>query len=263
MLVLRGVSKKRSKGGDGHEGEQAAPPKVPDRISSPFKDALGPLKKQLEQAAKQADEAKQAAKHKPPPPPRPVTRKQVKQQDEDTLALSLAMQGVTRLGGNRPARVAATTPKVASRTERVAPFGRSAEDEARARLDALVAQDVSFRIEREGEWVRASRVGAPPRVARELARRTRASETLDLHGMNQREAREALSGFVRQCHKRGLSVLCVIHGKGQHSDDGVGVLRDVVLATLTESALATLVFAFASAPEPLGGSGALLVELKH
>jgi DNA-nicking Smr family endonuclease len=100
-------------------------------------------------------------------------------------------------------------------------------------------------------------------VARELARRTRASETLDLHGMNQREARDALVGFVRQCHKRGLTVLCVIHGKGQHSDGGVGVLRDLVLDTLTQSAAATLVLAFATAPETLGGTGALLIELKH
>jgi DNA-nicking Smr family endonuclease len=151
---------------------------------------------------------------------------------------------------------------VASRTAKVVPFGRSAEDEARARLDALVAQDVSFRIEREGEWVRAVRVGAQPRVARELGRRTRASETLDLHGLNQREARDALIAFVRQSHKRGLTVLCVIHGKGQHSDDGVGVLRDVVLDALTGT-LATLVFAFASASEALGGTGALLIELKH
>jgi DNA-nicking Smr family endonuclease len=257
------VSKKRGKGEGGAEDGAVALPKVPERLSSPFKDVLGPLKKQLEEAAKKAEEDRKAAKHKPLPPQRPVTRKALKQQDEDTTALSLAMQGVKPLTGDRPGRVGATTPRMQTRTAKVVPFGRSAEDEAHARLDALVAQDVSFRIEREGEWVRAARAGAPPRVARELARRTRASETLDLHGMHQREARDALLGFVRQCHKRGLTVLCVIHGKGQHSDDGVGVLRDLAIDTLTQSAAATLVLAFATAPEALGGTGALLIELKH
>ncbi|HEX5660219.1 MAG TPA: Smr/MutS family protein [Polyangiales bacterium] len=254
------MSKKRSK----DEGEQGpAPAKVPERISSPFKDALGPLKKQLEAASKQAEEDRKAAKNKPLPPPRPVTRKAQKQLDDDGLALSLAMQGVKPLGGDRPGRVGATTPKVPTRTAQVVPFGRSAEDDARARLDALVAQDVSFRIEREGDWVQAVRAGAQPRVARELARRTRASETLDLHGMNQRLARDAVVSFVRGSHKRGISVLCVIHGKGQHSEDGIGVLRDVVIEALTQSAVANLVLAFASASEALGGAGALLIELKH
>lgn len=256
------VSKKRGKGESGAESEGGTLPRPPERISSPFKDALGPLKKQLEEAAKKAEEAKKAAKNQPPPPPRPVTRKAQRQLDEDGVALSLAMQGVKPLSDDRRGRVHATTPKLATRTAKVVPFGRSAEDEARARLDALVAQDVSFRIERDRDWVRGARVGAQPRVTRDLARRNRASETLDLHGMNQREARDAVIAFVRQSHKRGLTVLCVIHGKGQHSDDGLGVLRDVVVDTLA-NAVATLVFAFVTAPEPLGGTGSLLIELKH
>ena len=152
---------------------------------------------------------------------------------------------------------------LASRTAKVAPFGRSAEDEARARLDDLVAHDVSFRIETDRDFVRAARVDAPPRLLRELSRRTRASETLDLHGHHQREAREAVVGFVRRAHKLGLSVVCVVHGKGQHSEGGLGVLRDVVVRALTETGAAPLVYAFVTAPEVLGGSGALLVELKH
>jgi len=145
----------------------------------------------------------------------------------------------------------------------VVPFGRSAEDEARARLDELVAYDVTFRIELEGDFVRGSRIDAPPRLVRELARRTRASETLDLHGMSQREAREAVVSFVRKSHKLGLSILCIVHGKGQHSEGGVGVLRDAVVRTLTDSGAAPLVLAFATASDACGGTGALLVELKH
>jgi DNA-nicking Smr family endonuclease len=68
---------------------------------------------------------------------------------------------------------------------------------------------------------------------------------------------------VRKAHRRGLDVLCIVHGKGQHSEGGKGVLRDAVLSALTETGAAPLVLAFVTAPDVLGGSGALLVELKH
>jgi DNA-nicking Smr family endonuclease len=111
--------------------------------------------------------------------------------------------------------------------------------------------------------VRAARSDAPARVVRELARRTRASETLDLHGQHQREAAESIVRFIRHAHKQGITFVCIVHGKGQHSESGLSVLRDVAIRALTDSAAAPLVFAFVTAPEACGGSGALLVELKH
>ena len=236
--------------------------RAPERISSPFKNALGSFKKQLDEQAKQ----QKLDTLKPPPPPaavQPVSRKKRGLDEDESTALNMAMQGVKPLDSKRPGRVGATTQRVQSRSTMVAPFGRSAEDEARARLDELVARDVSFRIESDRDYVRAARTDAPPRVVRELSRRTRASEQLDLHGLHQREARDAVVAFIRGSHKRGLNVICVVHGKGQHSEDGVGVLRDVVINALTDSGASQLVYAFCTAPEPLGGSGALLVELKH
>ncbi|MET0339664.1 MAG: Smr/MutS family protein [Polyangiales bacterium] len=254
------MAKKRKGPGGGKPGgddASAALPKAPERLGTQFKDALGPLKKQMEAAAKAAQE-----KPKPPPPPPPSKRKRA-ELDDDAMALSLAMQGVKPLVADRPARVTATTPKLVSRTARVAPFGRSAEDEARARLDDLVARDVSFRIEADVDYVRGARTDAAARVTRELARRTRASETLDLHGMSQAEAREQVMRFVRRTHKAGLTVICVVHGKGLRSEGGVGVLRDCVVRTLTETGVSQVVLAFVTAPETAGGSGALFVELKH
>lgn len=254
------MAKKRKGQGAGKpaaDDTSAALPKPPERLGTPFKDALGPLKKQMEAAAKAAQE-----KPKPPPPPPPSKRKRA-ELDDEAMALSLAMQGVKPLADQRPGRVTATTPKLASRTAQIAPFGRSAEDEARARLDDLVARDVSFRIETDVDYVRGSRMDAPPRVTRELARRTRASETLDLHGMTQSQARDEVVRFVRRTHKAGLSVICVVHGKGLRSEGGVGVLRDVAIRALTETGASQLVLAFVTAPEAAGGSGALFVELKH
>jgi len=244
------------------EGSKVVLPKAPERISSPFKNALGGLKKQLIERDKQAQLDKLKPKA-PTPPPRPVARKKREQNEDDASALSMAMQGVKPLSSDRPGRVTARTPRVQSRTAMVVPFGRSAEDEARARLDDLVAFEVNFRIETEAGFVRAARADAQPRVVRELGRRTRASETLDLHGHNQREAHDAVVSFVRQAHKKGLTVLCIVHGKGQHSEGGLGVLRDVVVNALTKTGASQLVMAFVTAPEGLGGSGAMLVELKH
>ncbi len=241
-------------------GGEGVLPRVPERLASPFKDALSGLKKELDARAKQAEVQAKAKKTAPPPIVQPVKRKKALPED-DAMALSLAMQGVKVLDDKGPMRVSATSPRLQSRTPATAPFGESAEDLARARLAALVAQDVRFRIERDRDYVSGSRVEADARVVRELRRRSRATETLDLHGMTQRESAEAVMSFVRRCHAKGIDILCIVHGKGHHSDAGLGVLRDVTVNTLTETGIAPMVRAFVTAPEVMGGSGALMVEL--
>jgi DNA-nicking Smr family endonuclease len=238
-------------------------PKVPERIASPFLSALAPLKKELAEREKAAKEAAKAPK--PPPPPHKRTKSALSSpgfSEDDSTALSLAMHGVKPLDDGKALRVGGA-PRTPSRTAKVAPFGRGAEHEARARLDALVAQEVRFRIQQDESFLWGVRIDAHERTARELHRRTRAAETLDLHGRTAREARDDITGFVRKAHRRGLDVLCIVHGKGQHSEGGKGVLRDAVLSALTETGAAPLVLAFVTAPDVLGGSGALLVELKH
>jgi DNA-nicking Smr family endonuclease len=255
------VSKKKHRGtksqGEADEGAVALP-KVPERLASPFRGALSELKQKLV-----AEEKARAEKKAPPAPPAPVRKaKRERFTEDDATALGIAMQGVKPLShGERPSRVAVTAPLVPSRTRELSVFEDSAEARARARLDALVSEDVRFRIERDAGYLSGVRSDAPPRVIRDLARRTRVNETLDLHGMSQREASEAVVRFVRRCHRAGLDVLCIIHGKGAHSEDGVGVLRDVALSALTGPGAAPLVHAFVTAPEVLGGSGALVVEL--
>jgi DNA-nicking Smr family endonuclease len=263
------MARKRKKGhqteGPGDAEASPARPKVPEKLASPFKDALSPLKKLL---------AEQAAAQKVPPPPKPVVVRPQSQPapgskkgralaEAERSALSLAMQGVKPLADQRPSRVAVTTPRLTTRTAEVAPFEAQDERDARKRLEQLVTADVSFQIERDQDYVRGLRHGAQPRLLRELAKRPRANQTLDLHGMTQREARDAVVAFVRKAHKDGLDVLCVVHGKGHHSEGGQGVLRDAVVEALTETAAALRVLGFVTAPEALGGSGALLVELKH
>jgi DNA-nicking Smr family endonuclease len=251
---------KKKRGKDTPSNDEASLPKVPEKIASPFASALVGMKTAMVEAEKKAAEAK--AKPKLPPPPPKKKLKNEGFHEDDATAISLAMHGVKPLDDKRPGRVT-TAPIVKSRVAKVAPFGKSNEQLARERLDALVAQDVRFRLVVERDYLEGSRTDAPQRVTRELARRTRASETLDLHGKSAKEAQDEIVRFVRRCHKSGLDVVCIVHGKGQHSEDGRGVLRDATLKALTESFAATLVVAFVTAPEVLGGSGALLVELRH
>ena len=67
---------------------------------------------------------------------------------------------------------------------------------------------------------------------------------------------------MRSARRAGRRYLLVIHGKGSHSADGVGVLRDAVLEALTSGGAAPVVAAFATACSRLGGSGALALALR-
>ena len=66
---------------------------------------------------------------------------------------------------------------------------------------------------------------------------------------------------MRTEHRRGLRRILVVCGKGLHSA-GPPVLRDAALDALTRGGAAPLVLAVASAPISLGGTGALLVQLR-
>ena len=67
--------------------------------------------------------------------------------------------------------------------------------------------------------------------------------------------------MVARLKELGLRCVRVVHGKGLHSDAGGPVLGEQVLESLTKGGAASLAIAFVSAPDTLGGSGALLVEL--
>src|SRR5690349_17891578 len=79
--------------------------------------------------------------------------------------------------------------------------------------------------------------GAPPPLApltrkakKRIARGNHAIDgRLDLHGMTQAEAHDALFGFLRMRQARGAKVVLVITGKGARGgDDSRGVLKRMV-----------------------------------
>lgn len=117
---------------------------------------------------------------------------------------------------------------------------------------------------------------APVQRSRErtVTRRRARSEVppqgrLDLHGMTQDEAHSALSRFIAMSVAVGLRNVLVITGKGRsdvsaphHPHEGRGILRRIVPLWLESGAMRPLVETFASAPQRLGGDGALMIVLR-
>jgi DNA-nicking Smr family endonuclease len=83
--------------------------------------------------------------------------------------------------------------------------------------------------------------------------------TLDLHGMNSREAEQALENFVLECRRRGLRKVLIVHGKGHHSQ-GEPVLQGVVRMYLEKSPYTG---AFGPAERKHGGRGATWVAVRR
>ena len=83
--------------------------------------------------------------------------------------------------------------------------------------------------------------------------------TLDLHGMNSREAEQALENFLLLCRRRGLRKVLIVHGKGHHSQ-GEPVLRGIVRRYLEKSPYTG---AFGPADRKHGGRGATWVIVRE
>lgn len=82
---------------------------------------------------------------------------------------------------------------------------------------------------------------------------------IDLHGMTQEQARNALSNALFRSAKRGGRCLLVITGKGPRLE---GVLRMALPGWLADRDLRPLISSFAPAHARHGGTGAWYVFLK-
>ncbi|MEX0628542.1 MAG: Smr/MutS family protein [Cucumibacter sp.] len=117
----------------------------------------------------------------------------------------------------------------------------------------------------------AASAGKPiePGLRRKLVRGREAIDaTLDLHGMRQADALEALTRFIRAAAGRGDRNVLVITGKGLRSEgtsrlEEPGVLRRAVPRWLAGSNLAPHIAGVAAAARLHGGEGALYVRLKR
>lgn len=99
----------------------------------------------------------------------------------------------------------------------------------------------------------------PERVLKALKRgQYSVGAELDLHQLRAVEAERWLKVFLAESRAEGQACVRIIHGKGHRAAEGGSVLKALVDRMLRQRAD---VLAFASAPEAMGGTGAVLVLL--
>ncbi len=97
---------------------------------------------------------------------------------------------------------------------------------------------------------------------------------IDLHGMGQEKAQDALEAFIKAAYASGKRCVLVITGKGKpregredHETDWLaprpGILRERVPGWLTDQPLGRFVLKVAPAQSQHGGGGALYVLLRR
>jgi DNA-nicking Smr family endonuclease len=227
-------------------------------FASPFKD----LKKLIEQRAAEVRPA-------PPPPPKPkaappsprpssisqVPAPAPPQVDDETLFRE-AFEGVRPLGLPRAQRLA------------VAPQARreivSEDAEVLAELSDLVSGQGNFELTETEEYVEGARHGLDPRLLSQLRRGEFSIQAhLDLHGMIQPDAKEALTEFIVDSVRKGRRTVLIVHGRGLRSPGGLPVLKHAAAQWLSHGIAGGYVLAFATARPSDGGAGAVYVLLRR
>ncbi len=115
----------------------------------------------------------------------------------------------------------------------------------------------------QGEHIEA----ANPSVSRTTLKKLRRGHysvraECDLHGMTQREARDAVVSFIEESSRRGIGCVRIIHGKGNNSLDKTPVLKTRLQEWLFTRRLSRYVLAYSSARPCDGGTGAIYVLLQ-
>ncbi len=84
-------------------------------------------------------------------------------------------------------------------------------------------------------------------------------DSIDLHGLTSDAARRLLLEFLHHATTEGLRCICVVHGKGWHTQGNEGILKMRSRHWLTQC---PEVLAFCEPPQHAGGGGAVWVLLK-
>jgi DNA-nicking Smr family endonuclease len=239
-----------------------------DHTDTGFKPFLS-LKKMREslgeEKSKAPDQPPPKRASKAPAPPLP--------EGDDALSMRRLMSGVTPLGG-RPQRIprskeldpadrASRSSSRAEQAQRVEAQARAEDEAVHAHLRQLVDGAArKFEVIDDGKRVEGRRTELRTEVLRKLRHGLFPVDArIDLHGMSSREAREQLERFLADQRARGERCVLVVHGKGEHSPRGMGVLRGEIGAWLSQGPASAHVAAFATAGAGDGGEGAVYVLL--
>lgn len=189
------------------------------------------------------------------------------QQTDDDLVLHRLFAGVKPLS-RAPGRIPRQRIERSAAVERASKRGEAdaaAEAEAvHEHIRMLVDENVRFEVVDDGQRVEGRRLDVPIDIVRKLRRgMVPIDAQVDLHGMHLQEARVHLQLFLRTMRARSERCVLVIHGKGEHSPSGLGVLRGEISAWLSQGRSSEHVAAFATARREDGGQGAVYVLLRR
>lgn len=201
-------------------------------------------------------------------PPSPPKRAPVPQPEDDALLFHRLFSGVRPLDrppGRLPKERLHRSDSAQRAATRLGPDAARADaDAVHEHLRALVEGGVRFEVADDGQRVEGRRLDLPLDALRRLRRGLLPIDSrLDLHGMRVREARGQLDLFLRTMRARKERCVLVIHGKGEHSPQGIGVLRGEIAAWLSQGPSSQHVAAFVTATEHDGGEGAVYVLLRR
>jgi DNA-nicking Smr family endonuclease len=169
----------------------------------------------------------------------------------DAAAFRTAMRDVKPLAVQPRAPV----PPTRTRRTRVRPQRGAGET-----LDELMPLIATAAEEDAAASLSFQRGGVRDQVMRRLRRGLIPSEDeLDLHGLNQTEARDRLADFIARSRDAGSRCVRVVHGKGYRSGARGPILKTAVNLWLRRH---LDVMAFTSAKVIDGGTGALYVLLR-
>jgi DNA-nicking Smr family endonuclease len=156
----------------------------------------------------------------------------------DAAAFELEMADVVRLGPDPRGRVRSVRLRAAS-----APPAAASSD------DPVDSPDEGF-----------AAAGVDRREIRKLRRGEYAvGDSRDLHGMTAAEACATAARFIESSRHSRHRCVCIVHGRGLHSEGKVSVLRARVRGYLRSH---RAVLAYANAPQTDGGAGAVYVLLR-
>jgi DNA-nicking Smr family endonuclease len=86
--------------------------------------------------------------------------------------------------------------------------------------------------------------------------------TIDLHGLNREEARQAVEEFIARMSRFRPCCVKIIHGRGINSPNDRAILKESLQRWLSTRRLSKQIVAYASAPLNDGGVGAIYVLLR-
>ncbi|MET0405891.1 MAG: Smr/MutS family protein [Cystobacter sp.] len=224
--------------------DRGPPKKKNEGFNNPFKAALGELKKQAEPPK---------TTKAPPPPPKRAPPPRAREEDDASLFLS-AMDGVQQMTHRGEAPV--SHPRLPEMIDENA--------EALAELAEMVAGQGDFSISGSDEFIEGAAPGVDARLLRSLRRGDFILQgQLDLHGMTQARAQEAVDRFLAESHRAKKRCVLIVHGRGLNSPAQIPVLKEWLRGWLGQKRIGKTVLAFSSARPQDGGTGAVYVLIRR